>query len=97
VGVLDHPFHRFYQISISLQDSSIIGHTVDHLHHLRSWEQETWIGPSLVEEIVLESLDLHLQKELGRILAKLRKESVDVGRKIIVSRRGGIRSARQAS
>lgn len=72
-------------------------HTVDHLHHLRSLEQETWIGPSLVEGIVLGSLDLHLQKELGRILAKLRKESVDVGRKIIVSRRGGIRSARQAS
>jgi hypothetical protein len=62
-------------------------HTVDHLHHLRSLEQETLIGPSLVEEIVLESLGLHLQKELGRILAKLRKESVDVGRKIIVSRR----------
>jgi hypothetical protein len=50
-------------------------------------EQETLIGPSLVEEIVLGSLGLLLQKELGRILAKLGKESVDVGRKIIVSRR----------
>jgi hypothetical protein len=45
------------------------------------------IGPSLVEEIVLGSLGLHLQKELGRILARLGKESVGVGRKIIVSRR----------
>jgi len=55
-------------------------------------EQETLIGPSLVEEIVLGSLGLHLQRELGRILAKLGKESVDVGRKIIVSRTRRMRS-----
>jgi hypothetical protein len=62
-------------------------HTVDHLHHLRSLEQETLIDPSHVEEIVLGSLGLHLQKEPGRILAKLGKESVDIGRRIFVSRR----------
>jgi hypothetical protein len=66
-------------------------HTVDHLHHLRSLEQETLIGPSLVEEIVLGSLGLHLQKELGRILAKLGKESVDV----VISRSASVRENRE--
>jgi hypothetical protein len=66
-------------------------HTVDHLHHLRSLEQETLIGPSLVEEIVLGSLGLHLQKELGRILAKLRKESVEV----VISRSASVRENRE--
>ena len=77
---------------ITLKD----GHTVDHLHHLHSLEQGTWTCPSLVEGIVLGSLDLHLQMELGRILAKLGKESVEVGRKIIVRRRDECAVAKQA-
>jgi hypothetical protein len=48
------------------------------------------IGPSLVEEIALGSLGLHLLKELGRILAKLGKESVDV----VISRSASVRENR---